>query len=322
MQIIKSMEAGTIIRQTAGFEFEPFLNGMIERGSIGMIVGPAKSKKSMLALNLAHAVSTKNDFLGLAVSTKPEKVLYINLELTKLALGIRLKAMGVAANFSRIAFANVNDFLGEESLIDVKTGAINKAPFRRLIDAAKSWGATVVVIDPLYYVVGEENDNVLMTSVLREFGRMRDEVGVTVIIVHHTKKDNTDWSDPFQAGRGASSLGGFFEWVLGIEPTGDCTARLHHGSRNLRTHEPLSMIFDESTLTWLSAGAGTIDAALDSVLNDYDEMAAKEFIEAAVIAGVGNKKTIYDSLRRSKTLEYIKSVGRKPAVIRRRLNLH
>jgi hypothetical protein len=308
--------------QQAGFSFEVFLDGMIERGSIGMIVGPAKCRKSMLALNFVHAVTTCVQFLGLSTPTKPEKVLYVNLELTRLALGVRLRAMGVSPNFTRIAFAGVDDFIGDEILVDVKTGTVNRAPFRRLIEAAKKWAATVIVIDPLYYIVGEENDNVLMTLILRELGRMRDELGVTIIVVHHTKKERTDWSDPFQAGRGASSLGGFFEWVLGIEPVGENTARLHHGSRNLRTHEPLSIAFDDETLTWNAAGTKSLDAALDDFLSDNDEMIASIFVQTAVDAGIGTKKAIQQTLKTSKRLEYVQRSGRKPASIRRRFDLH
>ena len=137
-----------------------------------------------------------------------DKIVYVNLELTKTALGVRLRTMNTFYNatpkqLDNVMFLSSDEFCKGEALVDTKTQKVNQEPFNALAEAAKNWGATVIIFDPLYYVVGEENDNVLMTAVLREFGKLRTELNAAIFVVHHTGKSAVDWSDPFLAGRGS-----------------------------------------------------------------------------------------------------------------------
>jgi KaiC/GvpD/RAD55 family RecA-like ATPase len=320
IRIGKAQEASLIMKLTEGFKFEPLVTGLIERGSVGMIVGPAKSKKSMLALNLAFSAVEGVPFLSHECKGG-ERVLYVNLELTQPALGVRLRAMNrfyKSRSMSRMAFLSADEFTGGEPLVDVKDRKVNKSIFDQLTECAREWKASVVVIDPLYYVVGEENDNVLVTEVLKQFSRLRDETACTVIVVHHTRKERTDWSDPFQAGRGASSIGGFFEWVLGIQPDDDgLGAILHHGSRNLRTAPDIRMRFVEDSLTWRAAGDASPDEILDKAMGDELEMPYLDFVAAAKAAGVQSKERVDELLEGSKTLLRIKAHRGQKAVVRR-----
>jgi RecA-family ATPase len=222
MQLTSNNQGNTIMRATEGLVFEPLITTLVERCAVGMIVAPAKAKKSMMALNLVFSLLTKKPFLGLAVSSKTEKIIYVNLELTKTALGVRMRAMNKHYNATSkemegVMFLTAEEFTAGRPLVDTKTQKVNEEIFKDLTAAAKGWGATCIIIDPLYYVFGEENDNVLMTAVIREFGKLRDNLNASVFVVHHTGKGSLDWSDPFLVGRGASSLAGAFEFVLGIE---------------------------------------------------------------------------------------------------------
>lgn len=93
MQISENNIASTIMRTSHDLTFKPLIKTLVERGAVGMIVAPAKAKKSMLALNLAFSLISKKPFLGLPVSEEAEKIIYVNLELTKEALAVRLKMM-------------------------------------------------------------------------------------------------------------------------------------------------------------------------------------------------------------------------------------
>lgn len=293
MNFTDSNKGGTIMRATEHLVFEPLIETLVERGSVGMIVAPAKAKKSMLALNLVFSLLTKKDFLGLKVSpgTKVERIVYINLELTKTALGVRMRAMNkyyqaTGKQLDNVVFLTAHEFTNDQPLVDTKTQEVNTEPFNRLAEAAKNWGATVLIIDPLYYVVGEENDNVLMTAVIREFGKLRDQLNATVFVVHHTGKGHRDWSDPFLAGRGASSLAGAFEFVLGIEPKQDNEAKLHHGSRNYASAEPMSIRFDADTLTWKSSNEATADGLVDQIMKGVDSMLMADFYKKTAMSKV------------------------------------
>lgn len=282
MQFTESNKGSTIMRATQGIEFKPLIKTLVERNAVGMIVAPAKARKSMLALNLVFSLLTKKPFLGLSVSDEPEKIVYVNLELTKPALGFRLRTMNMFYNatpkqMDNVIFLSGEEFCGGQSLVDTKTQKVNQEPFNALAEAAKNWGATVIIFDPLYYVVGEENDNVLMTAVIREFGKLRNELNAAVFVVHHTGKGSVDWSDPFLAGRGASSIGGAFEFVLGIEPKGENEARLHHGSRNYPTAKPFTIRFNPSSLTWHSVHEESTDAQLDKIMGNDDVLLLDDF---------------------------------------------
>jgi AAA domain len=310
MQFTDSNKASTIMRATSGIKFEFLVETLIERAAVGMIVAPAKAKKSMMAMNLVYSLITKKPFLGLTVSPKPEKIVYVNLELTRHALGVRLKTMNkfyeaTPKQLENVLFININEFCGEEALVDSKTQKVNKEPFRKLTEEAKKWGATAVIFDPLYYVVGEENDNVLMAAVIREFGKIRDELNAAVFVIHHTGKSKSDWADPFLVGRGASAIGGAFEFVLGIEPNGDNTAKLHHGSRNYESVMPLSMRFDKNTLTWHSANEKSSIETLDKIMTGVDEMSLEEFYKKSELS----KKKADDLLKGCKL--YVRTGGHR-----------
>jgi AAA domain len=282
MQFTESNKGSTIMRATEGLKFEPLVKTLVERNAVGMIVAPAKAKKSMMALNLVFSLLTKRPFLGLPVSDSPEKVVYVNLELTHLALGVRLRTMNTFYNatpkqMENVMFLTSDEFCHGDALVDSKAQKVNQEPFKALAEAAKAWGATVIIFDPLYYVVGEENDNVLMTAVLREFGKLRTELNAAVFVVHHTGKGAVDWSDPFLAGRGASAIGGAFEFVLGIEPKGDNEARLHHGSRNYESVKPFTIRFNAQSLTWHSTNEESPDIQLDKIMGKDDELLIEEF---------------------------------------------
>ena len=121
-------------------------------------------------------------------------------------------------------------------MVNAKERKVESHLFDALIQTILEEHITTVIIDPLYIVVGEENDNVLMTAVCREFEKIRTQTGATVIIVHHTGKGMVDWEEPFLAGRGASSLGGAVECVLGMQPKADGkSASIRRGARNLES---------------------------------------------------------------------------------------
>jgi AAA domain len=319
MKFLDGNKGSTIMRATENLVFEPLIDTLVERTAVGMIVAPAKAKKSMLALNLVFSLLTKKPFLGLAVSSKPDKIIYINLELTKTALGVRMRAMNqhyqaTPKQLDNVIFLTAHEFSNDQPLVDTKSQEVNPEPFKNLAEEAKTWGATVIIIDPLYYVVGEENDNVLMTAVIREFGKLRDQLNATVFVVHHTGKGHKDWSDPFLAGRGASSLAGAFEFVLGIEPKPDNEARLHHGSRNYASIDPFSIRFDPSTLTWRASNEATADGIVDKIMSTADSMPLIEFYKVANLSRAKANQLIACC----KTYQHVKAKGKQKAMITRK----
>ncbi len=118
------------------------------------------------------------------------------------------------------------------------------------------------------------------------------ELNATIFVVHHTAKAHRDWSDPFIAGRGASSLAGAFEFALGIEPLSATEARLHHGSRNYPSAEPLDIRFDAATLTWRSQNEATADKQIDQIMGGKDSMDLVAFSALAKLSQAQAKELV------------------------------
>jgi hypothetical protein len=323
MQFTESNKGSAITRASQGIEFKPLIKTLVERNAVGMIVAPAKARKSILALNFVFSLLTKKPFLGLPVSDEAEKIVCVNLKLTKPALGLRLRTMNTfyaatPKQLDNVMFLSSDAFCKGESLVDTKTQKVNQEPFKALAEAAKNWGATVIIFDPLYYVVGEENDNVLITAVIREFGKLRNELNAAIFVVHHTGKSAVDWSDPFLAGRGASAVGGAFEFVLGIEPKGDNEARLHHGSRNYATVKPFTIRFNPVSLTWHSAHEESTDVQLDKIMGKDDTLLLDDFHSRAKEMGLP-KSRAESFLRCSKNYEKTEGYRGSKVKVQRRM---
>ena len=316
------MDAEQLIHLARNSEAEPFLvDKMIDAGSIGAIIGGPKSRKSMLALNLALACVSGSPFLGQTVASE-QRVLFVNLELRPRALGSRLNAMNEYYNcnsiqLKRLHIIRQDEFIGNDVLVDPLTRKIAPKPFDILINRVLNHNINLVVIDPLYYVVGEENDNMLMTALLREFDRVRTNTNTAIAFVHHTRKGGTDWNDLFHCARGASSFGGFLDWAIGMEVEG-AHMSLHHGARNFRSMEVLHAKFDETPLVWLPAAASAFDEFCSKVMGSNDEMKLVDIVNSALMHGFAwGQEEIEGHLTRSRRFQRVPGGPGKPVKVRR-----
>lgn len=318
IEITSGNKASTLMRLASKNKVDIQVEGLFERGAIVLIVAPAKAKKTMLATNLALSLLTKKPFLGHAVSPAKEKILYANLELTRIAFGSRLLKMDQHYNFKPMSddliVLDRQQLTNGGDLVNAKDRKVESHLFDALIQTIQDEHITTVIIDPLYIVVGEENDNVLMTAVCREFEKIRTQTSATVIIVHHTGKGMVDWEEPFLAGRGASSLGGAVECVLGIQPKADRkSAIIHHGARNLESVEPFTIFFNSETLTWDTATAVSPDKQLDLLMGTNDELPIVQICEES-----GMKPRVVNSLiKKAKCYVHIKSKKGQQSVVAR-----
>lgn len=318
IEITSNNKASTLMRMAAKNKADIQIEGLFERGAIGIILAPAKAKKTMLATNLALSLLTKKPFLGKTISPVRERILYANLELTAVAFGARLNSMNGHYDFKDQAenfiVLNRQQLTNGLDLVDTKEKKVTRSIFDALIQTVLDEHITTVIIDPLYVVVGEENDNVMMTAVCREFERIRTQTGATVIIVHHTGKGIVDWEEPFLAGRGASSLGGAMEFVLGIQPKGDGgKAIIHHGARNLESCKPFTVFFNADTLTWDTEIGLSADKQLDRVMGHHDELSIKD---AEANSGI-NSRSLNELVKRSKNYVHIRPRKGQQSVIAR-----
>jgi hypothetical protein len=165
--------------------------GVLGAGEFSVLFGEPGCGKSFLATHIAYAIAQGRALFGRRVRQGP--VVYCGLEGGRgIAKRIRalLNAYGDAPDFR---------YLAKPIAILDNDGAVEA-----LIEAARSIGATLVIIDTLARAMagGDENSPEDMGAMIRAFDRIREETGAHVMAVHHGGKDEARGS------RGHSSLKG------------------------------------------------------------------------------------------------------------------
>jgi predicted transcriptional regulator len=167
------------------------------------IVSSAKCFKTWLTIYLAIAISHGREFLGR--KTTRRKVLYVNLELKPETFTRRLQAIAKALDIAVDA-----QWFSHLSLRGKLAGLTVHEIITRIISVAETLGATVVVVDPLFKLnlEGEENSSRDQTVFCNELDRLTTEGHCTAIFNDHSGKGNQSEKEPLDVIRGSSAKGG------------------------------------------------------------------------------------------------------------------
>jgi hypothetical protein len=167
------------------------------------IVSSAKCFKTWLTIYLALAVSHGLEFLGR--KTTRRKILYVNLELKPETFTRRLQAVARALDIAVDA-----QWFSHLSLRGKLAGLTVHEIITRIIAVAQKLGATVVVVDPLFKLntEGEENSSRDQTLFCNELDRLTTEGHCTAIFNDHSGKGNQSEKDPLDVIRGSSAKAG------------------------------------------------------------------------------------------------------------------
>lgn len=143
----------------------------IENGRC-IIYGKPKRGKSNLALFFSMLLSEKKEIFGR--KTKRQSILYITTEQTAVALSDRVAKMAVSLN--------------------VKKGFIlyylepKERNIKRIEELVKQYKTDLVVIDCLYNLIGQTNDQKVIHTWLGYFDSLINEHNISIIVVHHRRK--------------------------------------------------------------------------------------------------------------------------------------
>ena len=177
-------------------------------GSVGALVAPGSTGKSIFALQLACAVASESpsaNTTGLRID-RHGSVLYINLEDPPTEVQRRLHALG--QRFDLDTRESVADSLRMVPRMGLPTDVMNTKFFEReLLPAAE--GCRLVIIDTLSRAHGcDENDNGAMARVVARLEQVVRKTGAAVLFLHHTSKAAAlaGQGGMAQAARGASAL--------------------------------------------------------------------------------------------------------------------
>lgn len=170
---------------------EPLLAGMLNKASIVWLSGKFGTYKTFLALAWAVSVATGRDWEGREV-TGSGPVVYVAAEGHRGLLG-RLRTLE----------SERNDGERVTELITTPRGIDPREPqqMAMLTRKVKQSGAVLVVFDTLHRCTPgfEENSNTEAGQIFGALQRLKDETGVTILVLHHTGHEGI-------RSRGASSM--------------------------------------------------------------------------------------------------------------------
>jgi len=174
---------------------KPLIEGIINEGELCIVSAPLDSFKSTIALELANAINTGEPFLTKFPVQQPGPVYFIQQEVHPGVFDKRVNNLSVNSNNQDDFWVDYDEFHMEgkwwrqlEMMLDVKQPKL-------------------VLFDPLSncWPAGmEENNNALITSILRHLLVMR-EGGTSFLLVHGDAKPGAD-GQPNRL-RGGTDLG-------------------------------------------------------------------------------------------------------------------
>ena len=175
------------------------IDGLLPAGTF-LLAGAPKIGKSFLVLQMAYQVSMGTPFLGF--SSRQGTVLYLALEDTYERLQKRL--------------AQMTEQDSERLILSVFSETLDEGLLERLTDF---WGehadTVLVIIDTLQRVRGRTPDNGSYAADYDTLARLKefsDTYGVTVLVVHHTRKEGAE--DVFNMISGTNGLMGAADGAL------------------------------------------------------------------------------------------------------------
>jgi AAA domain len=155
--------------------------GMLHYGSKCAIGGNSKAYKTWILLDLAVAVATGSDWLGFR--TSKGTVLYVNFEIQPAPMQRRVAAV--------VRAKDVELKPGDIALWNLRGHA---ADYRNLIPKiiarAKTEGFALVILDPLYKLLGSADENSArdIAELLNAIERLAVETGAAVAYANHFAK--------------------------------------------------------------------------------------------------------------------------------------
>ena len=166
------------------------VDGLWGASSVGVIGGAPKCAKTWLGLDMALSVATGTACLGKYAVPEPGPVL---IYLAEDALSVVRERVAGMARHRGLDLAGV-----EVHVITAPVLRLDRGPDRaRLWEATKRLRPRLLVLDPLVRLHGiDENNAGEVAELLAYFRALQRQLDLSVLLVHHTRKNATGGSPP------------------------------------------------------------------------------------------------------------------------------
>jgi len=184
--------------------------------SVGVIGGAPKCSKTWLGLDLALSVATGTPCLGKYAVPEPGPVL---VYLAEDALPIVRERVAGMARHRGLDLDRVGIHV-----ITVPILRLDQEPHRtRLLETAKRLRPRLLLLDPLVRLHGlDENHATEVSGLLAYFRSLQRQLDLSVILVHHTRKNAPAGIAAGQGLRGSGDLHAFGDSNLYLRRTREC----------------------------------------------------------------------------------------------------
>lgn len=191
------------------------VEGLWGNSSVGVIGGAPKCSKTWLGLDLALSVATGTACLGRYAVPEPGPVL---VYLAEDALPIVRQRVEGMARHRGLALERVDLYV-----ITAPTLRLDRDPHRRqLQETAKRLRPRLLLLDPLVRLHGiDENSASEVAELLAYIRTLQRQLDLSVILVHHTRKNASGAIAAGQSLRGSGDLHAFGDSNLYLRRTKD-----------------------------------------------------------------------------------------------------
>jgi RecA-family ATPase len=195
---------------------EWILEGIIQAGGNGLIVGDGKVGKSLLAIHLLIHLAAGMDWLGNRVP-RPIQTALISREDHPGETARRIASF-LTALAPRLGGRTPEDRFWLNTRAQTETFSLqNYRDLQTIIEALKRRRVELAVFDVFRSLwTGDENDNQEVAVVLENLRTVQREAGCAVCLLHHLNK-STDAPSIFSRIRGGTAIRGWQEWGLAVQ---------------------------------------------------------------------------------------------------------
>jgi hypothetical protein len=180
------------VRDAKPVEF--LIEGFFALDSITALAAPVGQRKSLIALNVAHALCTGAPLFDyFKVVKQPSRVIYLCPEMGLSSFSMRLKQIGLDSYVGKTLFCQTMD---EDSV--------------KLTDLDEELPGAVVIIDTLTrFVEGDQNSSDDMSKFAKVIFSLKRR-GATILLLHHSIKGSNNGSLTLDSAmRGSTELAAF-----------------------------------------------------------------------------------------------------------------
>jgi KaiC/GvpD/RAD55 family RecA-like ATPase len=220
---------------------EPIVEGIISRGELIILSGPAKTGKSFFATQLAISVAKEIPFLGHFPTTKGT-VFLLQTEITNSSFQERIKIMEPSIAVE----SDINLFISHQR-IHIK----DYLEMDEIHYALTETRPDLLILDPFYTLHrGDENSSKEMVPILENLKRVSEDYNLACLLIHHQGKrnENAPTSRTGHKHRGSSSFADVPDGSLSLEKNDEKTLKLSFEFRNRETPDPILLTQDKETM--------------------------------------------------------------------------